>query len=330
MFLPRSAFVVASCGALAGLVLIAAGEDKPAGRKAPAGEKKPAAKSDAARGQPAGDDVVAAIRESASRFVEAYAKHDAKALAAGFTNDAQFVDENGMVLRGRDAIEKHFVGLFKVAPQARLTMRVDAVQLIAANVALEEGTASSTPVPEEVPESSRYVALHVKQDGQWLVARARDFPASEPRPASEHLRQLEWLVGDWVDEGEDSLIATSCKWVDNRNFLLQEFQVRVAGRNAVSGTTRIGWDPLVKQFRSWIFDSEGGFAEGLWSRDGDTFTVRLTGVTRDGLPTSATNIIRRINESTMTWKSRDRVVGGQVEDDIGEFTVTRRAPPPAD
>ena len=108
-----------------------------------------------------------------------------------------------------------------------------------------------------------------------------------PRPAqrqrrrrSEHLKQLAWLIGEWIDESPESLVTTSYRWDDNHTFMLSDFEVKVAGRPVMSGTQRIGWDPLAKTIRSWVFDSEGGFAEGVYSHAGNRWIVKLTGVTQ--------------------------------------------------
>ena len=72
-------------------------------------------------------------------------------------------------------------------------------------------------------------------------------------------------------------------------------------------TQRIGWDPLARQFRSWEFDSEGGFGEGRWSRDGDRWVVKHTGVRPEGTTASATNIM--IRGSVPTWSGGSRPTG---------------------
>ena len=47
-------------------------------------------------------------------------------------------------------------------------------------------------------------------------------------------------------------------------------------------TQRIGWDPLTKQIKSWVFDSEGGYGDGLWTRKGNQWVIKSTGVLPDG------------------------------------------------
>ena len=59
----------------------------------------------------------------------------------------------------------------------------------------------------------------------------------------------------------------------------------------MKGSQRIGWDPSAKRLRSWVFDSEGGFGEGVWSKSGNQWIAKMTGVTSDGKTASSTNVI---------------------------------------
>ena len=52
----------------------------------------------------------------------------------------------------------------------------------------------------------------------------------------------------------------------------------------MTGQQRIGWDPLARQFKSWVFDSQGGFGEGEFSHDGDAWLIKARGVRSDGRP----------------------------------------------
>ena len=85
---------------------------------------------------------------------------------------------------------------------------------------------------------------------------------------------------------------------------------------------------MLKQFRTWVFDSEGGFAEGLMARDGDRCIVKLSAVRADGQSASATNIITRLGPDRFGWESRDRTLGGETVPGIDQFTVVRKPPEP--
>ena len=150
-----------------------------------------------------------------------------------------------------------------------------------------------------MPEITKFIAVYVKLDGHWLQSVVRDEVANDLSP-HDHLMNLEWLIGDWVNESDDAVVSTTCKWEKGGNFLVREFSMKTKGQPVLSGTQRIGWDPLKRRFKTWIFDSEGGHGEGFWTRDGNQWVVKVEGVGREGKPVSATNII------TCSLGKRDR------------------------
>ena len=54
----------------------------------------------------------------------------------------------------------------------------------------------------------------------------------------------------------------------------------------------------------------------------------MTGVTHDGKPASATNVLTRVAKDRMTWQSRDRIVGGELMPNVEEITIVRKPPKP--
>jgi uncharacterized protein (TIGR02246 family) len=183
------------------------------------------------------------IRASAETFTKLYNSHDAKGLAALFAPKAEMIDEDGQVVKGRDAIEKGFIDVFKQHPQAAMQVDVESVRVLTPSLAIEEGIARSREAAKGPEDVTVYVAIHVKSDGKWLLACVRDWDAPpESLSPHDHLMDLAWLVGEWIEEGPDSVVHTKCQWHDNGNFLLQEFNVHVGGTIAMSGSQRIGWD----------------------------------------------------------------------------------------
>ena len=82
--------------------------------------------------------------------------------------------------------------------------------------------------------------------------------------------------------------------------------MKTQGQPVLSGTQRIGWDPLKRQFKTWIFDSEGGHGEGYWTRTGNQWVIKAEGVSQDGQPASVTNIITRLGKDRMNWQSTEQ------------------------
>ena len=312
---PLIALAILSAGWLGFAQVQEKPKDKPTTAKKPAEAKDP-------------DEE--AIRQSAAAFSTAYNAHDAKAVSELFAMKAEFTDEDGELIKGREAIQQNFAEMFKKFPESKIEVEVTSIRVLTPNIALEEGIVRGQPVPNEATNVSSYVVVHVKVDGHWLIASVSDFEAdSEELTANDHLQQLSWIVGDWLEETADSMVKTKCQWDDSGNYLLMDFALQIAGRASTSGSMRIGWDPLTGQLKSWTFDADSGYAEGLWIRVGDEWFVRSHGVNAAGKVTSAVSVFRFIDNDTMAWRSYDRVVGGEPAEDIPENIIKRHAPAPA-
>ncbi|HEY1859590.1 MAG TPA: SgcJ/EcaC family oxidoreductase, partial [Gemmataceae bacterium] len=257
----------------------------------------------------------AAIRANIEAFVKAYNASDAKAIAALFTPDGQLEDKDGDQTEGREAIAKAFADIFKESPKKQIKVIVDTIRFIGNDLAVEVGTTEETPAPNEPPEYDRYTVLHVKRDGKWQMAFARD-EEGPVATAHERLLPLAWLVGDWIDDGGSTVVNSTCRWSEDGNFLLQEFKVKVNGRDSMNISQRIGWDPLAKRIRSWVFDSAGGFGESVWTSDDNSWLIKATAVRPDGTAASATNLLVPSGKDAYVWRSTDRVVGDDVEEPV--------------
>lgn len=272
----------------------------------------------------------AAIRKADAAYAEAYNKHDAKAVAAMWSPEAVYSDpETGDEIVGREALEKEFADTFANLKDARLEVEVTAIKFLSPNVAIESGTARILR-PKEEPDESTYTALFVKRDGQWLLDRVKEeesvTPEASPPSHYEHLKELEWMVGSWIDndQDEDAMIQTDCNWTKNKNFMTRSFAVVIGGEVNMAGMQIVGWDPIAKQIRSWVFDSDGGFAEGKWKRKGDRWIIQQTGTLPEGGKSSEVTIIKQIDDNSFTWQRVQRSVDGDILPDIEEITIVRK------
>jgi hypothetical protein len=138
------------------------------------------------------------------------------------------------------------------------------------------------------------------------------------------LKELEWMVGSWLDEDETATIQTDCAWTKNRNFLTRSFAVVAGDDVAMSGMQIVGWDPAAKQIRSWVFDSDGTFGEGKWTQKDNRWLIQQVGTLPDGSKSTAVNIITKLDDDTCTWQSVSRVVDGELLPNIEEVVVVRK------
>lgn len=269
-----------------------------------------------------------AIRKSAETYLKAYHDGNAKDAAAHFTKDAEYVDEDGNVYQGRQAIEELLDACFKRNPGSEMDIDIQSIKFISPGVALEDGTAVVARSADSEPAISHYSAVHVKTDGKWQIASVRERFPKDRRQHRSQLAQLNWLQGEWVDEDRDTSVYFICAPIDNGNFLMRAFAMHVNGEQVISGSQRIGWDPLSGKLKTWIFDSEGGYGEGFWFRDDDRWVMKAIGVTASGEMASMTSIYKMLNDQTMTWQSVDHEVGGIRLPDSDVITIVRRAEAP--
>jgi uncharacterized protein (TIGR02246 family) len=285
-------------------------------------------------GQPAGNsttqpskDDVEAIRSLADTFTKAFNAGDAKAVAALYTPDAHMVDPAGEVVEGRRAIEEEYAALFRENPGLKIEIHVDSIRSIGSDAAVEDGSSRVTPKGESTSVVNQYTVIYSKRDGKWLQASVRETSSDSVTP-HERLKELEWMLGDWVDEAHDAVTLSNCHWSPDKNFLVRDFSIKSRGHVGLTGTQRIGWDPKTRQIKSWVFDSEGGHGEGLWARLGNQWVIKATGVLQDGRVATATHILTREGKETCRWRTVDRTIGGNVVPNPDEFVMVRRPPAP--
>lgn len=267
-----------------------------------------------------------AITASIKSFQDAFNRHDAKSLAAHFSESGEYVNDAGIVFQSQSVIEKEFAAQFKVIPKSKIQLDVVDLRFVGNGLAIEEGTATVLPAEDAPAIISRYIVIHTREGKSWKMASARDLD-SRPLSAHDHLMQLSWLVGEWIDESDRALGQTSFAWSENGNFLVSNFTITTRDGNEISGSQRIGWDPQKEQIRSWVFDSEGGFAEGFWTLIDGVWVVRLSGVRPDGDNGSATLSYTRDGEDRFEYHSSNRIVGDELTPPVS-LTVVRRPPAP--
>ncbi len=272
----------------------------------------------------------AAVRDRVAAYVKAFNGRNAGTLAEFFTEDAALVDESGDTARGKAAILDRFATGFAQPSKHTLGTEIKSMRFITPDVAQVEGT-STLSAENESSIVARFVALLVKKGDAWRIAEIRDLPAPpEDVAPADRLKELEWMVGDWVDESPGATVRSTVRWGDNKAYLVRNSTVQVGDEKASSSLMILGWDPRSGQLHSWLFDSEGGHGEATWTRASDNqWIIRTEGVQRDGTPNSATQFLTLVNKDAVKTSSVDRIVGGEVSPDIDEVLMVRKPPAPA-
>jgi uncharacterized protein (TIGR02246 family) len=284
--------------------------------------------------QTAGQKTIPEVRSLLTEMEACLNRGDAEGLAACWTAGGDFAGPSGERVEGRQNIQKAFQELFAAHKNSKVKLRIASLRVASEDLVLLDMIAQVKHVPtESTTEDSLLSLVVVKRDGRWLIESARETSTVESSPV-QHLKPLEWLVGNWADkaspDGDGLVVRSTCDWTANHAFLIRKFKVEAKADVARQGTEIIGWDPRTRRIRSWVFDSDGGFGENTWIRDGNRWLVRHTGVRPDGSDASATNILTVVDADTVTVQSKDRMAGGERQPDVAVVTIKRQKPTKAE
>ena len=266
----------------------------------------------------------AAIRATAAAFIKAFDARDAKAIASLWTANGSLADEEGHLFKGRKSIEEQYAALFKEHPSARMQIGIKSIEFPTPTTAVEDGVAQVVTRDNAPPAASRYTALHVQEDGKWLMASVRETSIAVPSNYSR-LQELGWLIGGWERKDDGETIHSRFRWIANKSFIQRDYSVHRGGLLTSSGTQIIGWDPRADQVRSWSFDSSGGYGTAQWTAAPEGIRLDSTGVTADGLSTSSKEILIRVpgEDNVLGWRSFDRKAGEMKLPDTREVVLDR-------
>jgi len=270
------------------------------------------------------DAELGTIRKSSLAFVEAFNAADAKALAAHWNDDGDYIDESGQTYTGRKAIEREYAKFFAEHPGHKLKLTIDSLKLLSPTAAIEDGRVALDPSPPGPPAIAKYTAVHVKENGQWLMSTVRDTRVESPSSFAK-LQPLDWLVGSWSAEEHDVKSASDCRWIANKSYLQRTYSVTSKDQVTSSGMQIIGWNPRAQQIQSWTFSSDGGMAVGNWIGNEMGWVIELQGTQADGTPTSAINLLVPLDANGFSWQSVARHVGDISLPDTEEIVLKRQA-----
>jgi uncharacterized protein (TIGR02246 family) len=258
----------------------------------------------------------AAIRAASQAYIAALALGDAAKLTAAWTPDGDIIDAAGNVLPGRETMS-----LEKAASGDRPGIRIHETKLrfLAADVAIEDGLVEIVPASGG-PLTGRFSATWVRQEGQWRLAALREARGDAVAGAAA-LADLDWMVGEWkvIDEhpaadnsGTQPNIEVSTTWNDTKTFLNRVMTITHSKEGPpLQITQRIGWDPLSRSIKSWVFGSDGSHGEATWSRDGRSWVAEARAVMPDGRQTSSLNIYTYDGKDRCAWRSVPTHIGGE-------------------
>lgn len=257
-----------------------------------------------------------AIRATVKSFVEAFEKGESTKAVSFLTEGAELIPDDAPPIRGRKALQEAIASIFAKSPGHKIALEQASLRFTSSVTAIEDGIMKTT-VRAQAPISQRYTLQYVKEDGKWVISSIREWAHDEGR-----FNDLEWLIGSWQGKSNDAEIKTSYEWLGNKAFIRGNIVMRQKDRS-VSAMQIIGLDPSSGELHIWIFESDGGYAQGTCTRDGDTWAFETKGVLADGGALGARNLLHRVNNDTITWQPVNLRFGNEQVSDLPPIKVTR-------
>jgi uncharacterized protein (TIGR02246 family) len=264
-----------------------------------------------------------AVDKLVKETIQAFDKRDAAAIARHWTAEGEFIRNDGEPIRGRAEIEKAYAEYFKTLKgKFKLEIQSDGQRFPSADTAVTEVTLRLKNEEGEVVASSWRNTLLVRESGQWKVAIVREWDRDTGLDLS--LKELEWLIGTWRAANKDREVTTVYEWDENKTFIRGKYTVKEGAKVIESGTQMIGKDNAEGAIRSWVFQSDGGFGGGVWTREGKKWNVDVYGVTAAGSELTATSIYMHVDANTYTWQAVGQAIDGVPIADTQPIKVTKQ------
>jgi uncharacterized protein (TIGR02246 family) len=278
------------------------------------------------------DSPIASLRQAAENYVIAYNDRDAAALSELFTEEGELVGLGGEeVTSGRKSLMARFEQIFAGESPPSIAIEVDSVRLVAAGLAIEDGTAHYTPAEEgAIPDSLSYTAvLQKNEEGDWLIASTRIL-----QDTSAHSRNLAPLAallsGDWTALGKNGVrLDLAIGWDQGGKILAGEMLTTASDADPQVGTMRFVWDAMRESIISTFTDQSGGSTEGIWSETEDGWLIHSKGMTADGELTLATQRLTTGEDGALLWSISNEVIDGEMQPSR-ELRLVKQAPAPSE
>ena len=125
----------------------------------------------------------AAVRQATADFIKKVETGDAKGVAASWTEEGEYIGEDGTAIRGRADIEAAYDKALAKKKNIKVEFNVESIRFPSKDTAIEEGYAKRYRDNSDQPTCSRYSVLHVREGGKWLMALLASGPMKACRCA---------------------------------------------------------------------------------------------------------------------------------------------------
>jgi hypothetical protein len=161
-------------------------------------------------------------------------------------------------------------------------------------------------------------------------------------PAYDHLKALEWMIGDWVGEytmpegtpewgeaGAKIQSRASFRWAPNKSFIILEGCDIVGGKPGSWIQEFIAWDAANGKLVHRLFSDNGGFGDGVWSKHDDGWHLKWSATGPDKTKYTGTSVLASVSPDAYSWQMKDMTKDAEALPTWPKVTLRRVAAPAA-
>lgn len=264
------------------------------------------------------------VKQRLNSYVSAFNSKNPQEMSKFWATTAQYTNPlTGKTVQGQEQIAQELELVLQNRKNENLKVEITSVNFPQKDLALERGKATFSREGEPTQEILFQVVL-VNEKGQWNITKIDEIESIQAPSHFEELKELNWLIGEWSDKNDTFDMDSVYEWDNNRNFINHHFKINVLGHSDLEGKQIIGWDPIKKRIRSWMFDSDGGYAQGKWKKVDNRWIIETTSTLSDGRKGSQTTTITPIDQNSYTLEISDREIDGEILPNVEPFKIMRK------
>lgn len=289
---------------------------QPATPTAPAAAVKPVSAEQGA--------MEAEVMKASKQLMDAFNNGSVDGVLGVFLPDGELIDDSGTVHLGHEELKNLVSQFFAAYPGAKTQAEIESIRVVG-GLAMVDGSRIISDKDGKGLSVLRFATVWKKTDAGYKLASLRDVSVPLPPTPHEALETISWIVGQWVNEGTDAKVDLNYRWAEDGNFIVGDILITANEKVVMKSFQRIAWDAHEGKFRSWTFDSDGGFGEGLWYPTPNGWALTSKAVAPDGSRGTATVRIQSDSKDRFNVLGTHRVSEGNEEPDYS-YTVVRRPP----
>lgn len=272
--------------------------------------------------------VRAEIEAAEKKWVGAFNRHEPEALVDLYLPDAQSFQPDIGILKGKEAIRKHFQEMAK--QEKELTQTVQTLDVYPqGELATETGTWQVKNPDASMTDEGTYWMVWQKQGGDWKVLREIWNSSGKKVKLSSQLERIQRLVGTWYSEAQENGMTTRVsltgKVVSGGDAIFVEATLWLDGKVADEWCDLMFFNPATRTLVDVGVSKSEGYVHSEVQALEDRIVFHESGFDKSGVPVARVSELVFEGEKKMRLSQLFAFKGGKPVPNLMKNVEIRRA-----